>query len=239
MGAVSSYLREGYLGLKALVAEVRESSKNFDAVLSRITCSPGFPVAKATSPFWLEDPPFPDLCDTQSPELPSRVHTVIIGSGITGTSIARTLLMRRGVEAGEGPQRPMAPRSVVMLDARAACSGATGRNGGHIKIAAYEHLGMLKRLGVGAARAARIVGFQRSHLQFLCEVAETLEAQNSKGPEVRDVETVDFFVEEAVWQEAKAMVREMQETVEGEGRDWAGEFRVWEAEEAMKVSLMI
>ncbi|KAL1862271.1 hypothetical protein Plec18170_001096 [Paecilomyces lecythidis] len=56
-----------------------------------------------------------------TPELPSKADIVIIGSGITGASIARFL--------DTDPRA--AGKSVVMLDAREVCWGATGRNGGH------------------------------------------------------------------------------------------------------------
>jgi glycine/D-amino acid oxidase-like deaminating enzyme len=44
-----------------------------------------------------------------------NIHAVIIGSGISGASFARTLL-----ERGSGLH-------VVMLEAQDVCSGATGR----------------------------------------------------------------------------------------------------------------
>lgn len=50
-------------------------------------------------------------------ELPSEADVVIVGSGITGASAARFL-------AEDERARDL---SVVMLDAREACWGATGR----------------------------------------------------------------------------------------------------------------
>ncbi|KIW15942.1 hypothetical protein PV08_05992 [Exophiala spinifera] len=54
----------------------------------------------------------------------TNADTVIIGSGISGALIADNLLIR---DHGEGKKR------LVILEARTVASGATGRNGGHIK----------------------------------------------------------------------------------------------------------
>ncbi|WVW82635.1 hypothetical protein I302_104646 [Kwoniella bestiolae CBS 10118] len=54
--------------------------------------------------------------------LPKSADVVIIGSGATGSLTALSLL-----------QSPNPPKSVVLLEARELCSGATGRNAGHCK----------------------------------------------------------------------------------------------------------
>lgn len=61
-------------------------------------------------------------------ELPREADIVIVGSGITGTSIARFL--------SEDPRA--AGKSVVVLDAREVCWGATGRNGGHCQALPFD-----------------------------------------------------------------------------------------------------
>lgn len=77
------------------------------------------PRANPTLSYW-QDPPdgIADLRTT--PELPKLADIVIIGSGITAASIAYHLLQ-------DGP------RDIVMVEARQASSGATGRNGKHHK----------------------------------------------------------------------------------------------------------
>lgn len=55
-------------------------------------------------------------------ELPKEADVVIIGSGATGAITALELF------SGPNP-----PKSIVMLEAREMCSGATGRNAGHCK----------------------------------------------------------------------------------------------------------
>jgi hypothetical protein len=62
--------------------------------------------------------PEPDIADFLSSDtIPDLADTVIIGSGITGAFTAWNLLQKK--DHGK----------IVMLEARQACSGATGRNG--------------------------------------------------------------------------------------------------------------
>ena len=93
----------------------------------RARIPPGLPREHPTTAYW-QDPPS-DIADLRTtPDLPSSADFVVIGSGISGACIAYNLLRKR----------PDA--SVVVLEARQACSGATGRNGGHTKAASYRCL---------------------------------------------------------------------------------------------------
>ncbi|KAF4335256.1 gamma-glutamylputrescine oxidoreductase [Fusarium beomiforme] len=60
---------------------------------------------------------------------PTSADVVVIGSGLSGALIAHQLLCSSS---------PSKPKSVVILEARTAASGATGRNGGHIKPDCYR-----------------------------------------------------------------------------------------------------
>lgn len=72
-----------------------------------------------TQSYWQEPPA--DIADLRTTvSLPGSADVVIIGSGITGAAIAWNFLQDANDEK---------PRSTVMLEARQACSGATGRNG--------------------------------------------------------------------------------------------------------------
>ncbi|RYP90235.1 hypothetical protein DL770_003656 [Monosporascus sp. CRB-9-2] len=75
------------------------------------------PTENSTHSYWHRDPSRKLLGHRTTSDLPPKADIVVIGSGITGTFAARELI------AGG--------RGVVMLDAREACWGATGRNGGH------------------------------------------------------------------------------------------------------------
>ncbi|PHH75832.1 hypothetical protein CDD83_4349 [Cordyceps sp. RAO-2017] len=77
----------------------------------------GLPSERSSSSFWLREPSSTLLGHRTTAQLPAAVDVAVVGSGITGAFAARTLV-------GAG-------RDVLMLEAREACWGATGRNGGH------------------------------------------------------------------------------------------------------------
>lgn len=85
-----------------------------------------------TTSYW-QDPP-DRIADARTTEaLPKSADVVIVGSGMTGAAVAWNLLKHVPVTAADGAPTP-APAShprpnIVMLEARGACSGATGRNG--------------------------------------------------------------------------------------------------------------
>ncbi|RDA93581.1 hypothetical protein CP533_6168 [Ophiocordyceps camponoti-saundersi (nom. inval.)] len=75
------------------------------------------PSVHSTRSLWHSEPSARLLGHRTTAELPAEADVVVVGSGITGAFAAREL-----VKGGKG---------VVMLEAREACWGATGRNGGH------------------------------------------------------------------------------------------------------------
>ena len=82
----------------------------------RASILPGLPRPQPTISYW-QDPPDALAGLRTTDHLPEHVDIVIIGSGITGASIAYNLLVKQ-------------PKlSVVLLEAREAASGASGRNG--------------------------------------------------------------------------------------------------------------
>ncbi|MCJ1372332.1 hypothetical protein MMC20_003556 [Loxospora ochrophaea] len=101
----------------------------------RAKLPPRPPQPNPTVSYW-QDPPS-DIAHLRSTSvLPKRASVVVIGSGVTGTTTALKLL-----------SQPSAP-SVILLEARTACSGATGRNGGHTKCASYRSfLDNVEKLG--------------------------------------------------------------------------------------------
>ena len=104
----------GILSRARLVLRV---SREYSEVLRRADASPGLPIEAPSPPYWTVPPsPIAEHGAAEDKPLPSHADVVIIGSGITGTCVARTLL-------DEGPEG----LKVVMLDARAICSGATAR----------------------------------------------------------------------------------------------------------------
>ncbi|KAI0525476.1 FAD dependent oxidoreductase [Xylaria bambusicola] len=75
------------------------------------------PTPNSTHSYWHRDPSKKLLNHHTTEDLPSTADVIVVGSGLSGAFATRELV------AGG--------RSVVMLEAREACWGATGRNGGH------------------------------------------------------------------------------------------------------------
>lgn len=219
MGNVVSALLGPVKTIRTGLGVLRTLSADYQALTDRANAPPGLPVESPTDPYWLENPPFPELVNVQSPELPKEADIVIIGSGITGAAVARTILheCRR---KGENDTR------VVVLEARQICSGATGRNGGHIKASPQELFGRIRKK-MSTDRAAALVRFQLRHLETLVELCR---AENIDAAECREVETIDFYVDESLYQGAVEEVIEL--------RQWVPEFEMttWTASEAQKVS---
>ncbi|KAF5250533.1 hypothetical protein FOXYS1_14875, partial [Fusarium oxysporum] len=211
MGSVISTLKSTASAISYGLKTVLTLHKQFSSLLERASSEPGFPVPEPTKSYWLDDPPFPALCDIQDDKLPSEVDIVIIGSGITGAAVTKSLL-----ELSDSNLR------VVVCEARQLCSGATGRNGGHIKSAPYDEFAMFKSK-LGPEDARRIVRFKRRHLEMIKQLGKGIEVA-----EVREVETVDVFVGREDFEKAKKQVEDV--------REWMPEekHRVWEAEEARK-----
>jgi glycine/D-amino acid oxidase-like deaminating enzyme len=81
----------------------------------RVGLPVSLPRENPTRSYWHFD--IDEIADLRSTEsLPNEADTVIIGSGITGAGVAFNLLSNGS-------------RNVLMVEARQACSGATGRNG--------------------------------------------------------------------------------------------------------------
>ncbi|KAI1352163.1 FAD dependent oxidoreductase [Xylaria sp. FL0043] len=93
------------------------------------------PTPNSTHSYWHRDPSKRLLNHHTTENLPSTADVVVIGSGISGTFAARELV------AGG--------RSVVMLEAREACWGATGRNGGHCQPTVWDSVEEVARFELG------------------------------------------------------------------------------------------
>ncbi|KAH8705768.1 FAD dependent oxidoreductase [Talaromyces proteolyticus] len=183
--------------------------------IERMHQDPGLPSNNPTTAFW-QEPAHPTLKDIQSPVLPTSVDVAIIGSGITGCSVANTLL------SGNEDLK------VIMLEARTATSGATGRNGGHIKeMPFYEYSELAEQHGKEAAQ--RLIRFRLSHLYALMSFAKQLGQEAVTNSEIRIVETVDAVFDEAQWQHIKALLRNFLDDFPEE----VGKWHAYEKEEAI------
>lgn len=106
----------------------------------------GFPKQDGQSlSYWLQQVRSDPLLDHRTSEtLPTDADTVIVGSGITGTLAAREHL-------SIWPEK-----SVVVLEAREFCSGATGRNAGHCKPDQWRGFGKFEKV-YGKEQAIKIL----------------------------------------------------------------------------------
>lgn len=113
-------------------------------------------VGGGTESFWRAD--LHELDDYRSTEqLPEQSDIVIIGAGYAGVATAYHLL-----EAGS-------KSSITLLEARSACSGATGRNGGHLRPDLYGHIPTyIDRHGLEAG--AEIAEFEAAHVTAIKNV---------------------------------------------------------------------
>ncbi|KAL3424103.1 FAD dependent oxidoreductase [Phlyctema vagabunda] len=96
---------------------------------STVSGRSSLPTPDSTRSFWHTEPSKVLLGHRTTSSLPTTADLVIIGSGISGASAARYL---REDESGRH-------LDVVMLEAREACWGATGRNGGHCQPLIYTN----------------------------------------------------------------------------------------------------
>lgn len=144
-------------------------------LLDQITADPGLPRENYTVPAW-HDPPH-TLAEVQSKTLPDRTDFAIIGSGITGCSVAKTLLEHDS----------SSKQSVTVFEARRLTTGATSRNGGFLMgHAASGFAGFVK--AYGPDNAAQIAYFCDRTIAKIIEVAK---AENLyKECQIRDVTTL-------------------------------------------------
>ena len=168
------------------------------------------PVAPATQPYWFETP-HPQFASPKDEELPHEVDVVIVGSGITGASVARHLLRSSKDTGLELPR-------VAMLEAREVCSGATGRNGGHVNEVGYSDYIHLSEL-YGREAAAKITKFRIGHLDELLKVAK--EEGLVEESQIRVVDSVSAFFDETALDVAQKGLVEMRKDLGDIVEKWA------------------
>lgn len=111
--------------------------------------------------FWRSNPHVLD--DHRStPDLPQETDVLIIGAGYAGASTAHHILEQSG---------PSSQPTILILESRQACSGATGRNGGHLKPDPYNGVATLAAEH-GFKAAAEVAAFEASHVPALKDFIE-------------------------------------------------------------------
>ncbi|CAK7267880.1 hypothetical protein SEPCBS57363_002814 [Sporothrix epigloea] len=174
-----------------------------------------------TTPFW-QDPPDAAVADLRSTsKLPSTVDVAIVGSGITGTSIAYHLL---GLDE-DFQTFTSEPPSILMLEARQACSGATGRNGGHTKAASYRSF-LDHTANQGIDEAVRIARLELGAINSVHGLAAA-----GIDCDSNPCDTLDVVYDPVQWERAQKAVTVMQSALPDD--DPAAKYTLYSREEAL------
>lgn len=190
----------------------RPNRQSIASMEERASIRPGLPLPNPTVSYW-QDPPSRFSNHRTTPGLPRIVNTLIIGSGITGTTLAYNILNQPS------------PPSVLVLEARTACSGATGRNGGHTKCVAYREI-MDNVRDLGEEEAAKIARFGYSCMKKVHAFAREhgIECDSWQG------DTVDVIYDQGQWNKAQNAVAQLKKILGGE--DPVAQYKFWNAKEA-------
>ena len=119
-----------------------------------------FPVPNPLPSVWTEEPHVLDDYRTAD-TLSGECDITIIGTGFSGVSTAYQIV-----------KSSSAATSVVLLEARLHCSGATGRNGGHVKPDTYYSTTKYERI-YGTEQASKLQKFESSQVLAVKELVES------------------------------------------------------------------
>lgn len=207
--------------IRALIRAISLLYPPVHTLFSRIRSSPGVPIKDPSTSYWTLCPS-PISRHGADGDLPKYADIVVIGSGITGTSFARAILDYDALHGVTGK-----PLCVLMLEARDVCSGATGRNGGHITPMLYRDYTELKAVhGIDMAR--KIIRFRLSHFQELLSVAT--EENLLEESQCREVEALDAFYEPSLYNEAKGKL----ETYKKDLPEESSRYQIYEGSDEIK-----
>jgi glycine/D-amino acid oxidase-like deaminating enzyme len=152
--------------------------------------------------------------------LPTDRDFIIIGSGITGLAVTKTLLKRH----------PTA--TVTVLEARALCSGATGRNGGQMAANAGEQYENLAETH-GAQTAGEIVDFTFRNLEMMQELI--IENDAEELAEMQSLRKLRVFLTRGKFDDFKKSIARL----EADHPSKKGLYTILDADTVVRVSLSL
>ncbi|THV50261.1 hypothetical protein BGAL_0158g00200 [Botrytis galanthina] len=160
---------------------------------SNSTASKCLPVSNPGECFWQYEKH--RLHDHRSTEdLPTHSDVVIVGAGYAGVSTAYHLVKEGGDSV----------KSITIIEALGACSGATGRNGGHLRPDLYGHIPTYVERG-GPRAGAEIAEFEIAHVK---EIKKLIEKEKIDC-DFSLCRTVDVWCNEEMAKKAKAVYDQM------------------------------
>ncbi|EGP88096.1 uncharacterized protein MYCGRDRAFT_92807 [Zymoseptoria tritici IPO323] len=113
--------------------------------------SPSLPHPSPSTSYWHQTTPsFPYRNHNSTTPPPSHSPIVVLGSGLSASLLAYTLLTTHSLP----------PTSLLLLEARSACSGATSRNAGHCRPDAFRGFAAYSRIH-GVEQAKKILRSER------------------------------------------------------------------------------
>lgn len=185
-------------------------------LIDQIIQDPGIPVENPTVSAWQE--PAHPLAMTQSKDLPQYADFAIIGSGITGCSVAKSILESEVAHN----------KRVTVFEARSLTTGATSRNGGFLISHVPKYFKRYSN-AFGADAAKKIAQFCDLTLKKISELAKVENLENES--QMRDTTTIITFENEESFAEVTESIRMYEEAIPGA----RGEYTVINKQKAEKV----
>ncbi|KAJ5371473.1 uncharacterized protein N7496_007565 [Penicillium cataractarum] len=179
-----------------------------------LEADPGLPKTNATESYWLHIKHH--LASVQTDVLPEMTDIAVIGSGITGTSVTKSLLQST-INSSE---------RITVFEARTLCSGATGRNGGNLLT--YGGLGYEEIKSVhGRDVALKLIDFTFGTIKATKKAVEEYAAEESQ---LRAVTRIHTFRDQGLFEAAQRSVSEFQK----DKPEYMGTYTVISGQEALK-----
>lgn len=188
-------------------------------IIADMLQDPQLPVKNPTEAFWqLPESP---IAHHQSDQLQNFTTYAIIGSGITGCSVAKNLLELLSLES---------KATVTVLEARSLTSGATGRNGGHLLSPMPEEFTRLEEF-FGRDEAIKIAAFANRTLDSVHTLANESAPELAKAAEARRVRSVVGYRSREMFEMAKKSHKRYEECFP----QFKGDHEVFSGEDGLKV----